>query len=112
MKIKIGIETLELTLFPSLFQNFSNVLYWKIDFTVNNQVSTGMASLILKRNLLPVNGICGVDFDQGISLSTYFTIKCQKWVDLDGSIATYEYMGKIKLICLNFQKINVNKMHS
>jgi len=85
-----------LTLFSSLFQNISNALYWKVDFTVNNQASIGKASIILKKNLLPLGGSCGVDITQGISLSTYFTITCSNWVDLDGSISTYEYMGKRK----------------
>ena len=92
----LGTETSELTLLTTLFQNYTNVLYWKIDFNVYNQISTGSASLILKRNLLPTNGYCYVDKANGTSLSTFFNVICTNWVDLDGSISTYEYMGKIK----------------
>ena len=91
--LKTGLQTTELTLFSSLFQNVSNALYWKIDFTVNNQASIGMASLVLKRNFLPSGGSCYVDMNQGISLSTYFTITCENWIDLDGLIVKYEYLG-------------------
>ena len=102
---KKGLQTTELTLFSSLFQNYSNALYWKIDFEVNNQASIGMASIILKKNLLPLGGSCSVDINQGISLLTYFTITCQNWIDLDGQIATYEYMGM-------FDKKNANEFNN
>jgi hypothetical protein len=52
-----------------------------------------MASIILKKNMLPTGGSCSVDISQGVSLLTYFTITCHNWVDLDGQVATYEYMG-------------------
>ena len=86
-------DTSELALFTSLFVNYTNVLYWKLDFTVNNQITIGKASLILKKNFLPTNGYCFVDKINGTSLSTYFNVICTNWIDPDGSIATYEYMG-------------------
>ena len=82
-----------MTIFSSLFQTYSNALYWKVDFTVNNQVTLGMSSLIFKKNILPSNGVCSVDLNTGVSLETYFTITCLGWADLDGQIAKYEYMG-------------------
>ena len=80
-------------MFPALFQTFSNVSYWKIDFIVNNNFSIGTSSLVLKQNSLPRNGHCSVDLFQGISLLTYFTITCSNWIDLDGKIVKYEFMG-------------------
>ena len=65
-----------------------------------------MASIILKKNMLPTGGSCSVDISQGVSLLTYFTIVCQNWVDLDGQVATYEYMGmKITNLNLEFYRI-------
>ena len=96
-----GLDTSELALFTSLFVNYTDVLYWKLDFTVNNQITIGKASLILKKNFLPTNGNCFVDKNNGTSLSTYFNVICTNWIDPDGSIATYEYMGiYIKFIVL------------
>ena len=89
-----------MALFTSLFSNYSNALYWKIDFSVNSQTTSGMASLILKKNFLPTNGYCFVDKNNGTSLSTFFNVICTNWIDPDGSIATYEYMGK-KIFGLN-----------
>ena len=99
-------DTSELTLFPALFENYTNALYWKVDFNVSkvntlNQISTGMASLILKKNLLPQGGSCSVDIYNGTSLSTYFTIQCINWIDLDGVVQNYEYFGK-KIFLLDY----------
>ena len=76
-----------------MFTNYSSVLYWRIDFTVNSQMTTGVSSLILKKNFLPKNGYCYVDKSNGTSLLTIFNIICQNWVDPDGSVYIYEYMG-------------------
>ena len=84
-----------MTLFTQLFSNYSNVLYWKIDFAVNNQMKTGISSLILKKNFLPRNGFCYVDKLNGVSLLTIFNIICENWIDPDGSINAFEYMGII-----------------
>lgn len=94
---KPGKDTNELTLLPKLFQNYSNALFWKIDFSVDNSFSTGQASLILKRNLLPINGTCSCDKKNGTSLSTWFNLNCQKWVDPDGLITKYEFYCKLKI---------------
>ena len=65
-----------------------------------------MASLILKKNLLPSGGSCIVDQTNGTSLLTVFNIICQNWVDLDGSVNIYEYMGK------NFKNVLYKKVHA
>ena len=57
----------------------------------------GTASLILKPNRLPFNGQCSVNSTQGISLLTYFTISCSEWIDVDGNIVKYEFMGNFKI---------------
>ena len=91
--MQIGLDTNELTLLPALFDAYPNVNYWKIDFIANNGISTGRASLTLKQNILPTGGSCSVDLTTGVSLSTYFNIVCTNWIDPDGSIVTYEFMG-------------------
>ena len=69
-------------------------------------MAIGMASLILKTNVLPKNGYCYVDKTNGTSLSTIFTIVCLNWLDPDGSINIYEYMatysGNENSIALNY----------
>ena len=96
----LGTQSSELTLLSQLFQNYSNAIFWKIDLTLNNGMSSsnGMATLVLKKNLLPLNGLCYVDSYSGISLSTYFNIKCTSWTDLDGLISKYEYFCMIFFI--------------
>ena len=94
-----GLDTNELTLFPALFQTYSNyptvtALYFKIDFEVNNQIQTGISSLVLSANILPVQGTCYVDTYIGSSLATWFNIICINWVDVDGYIVNYEFMGR------------------
>ena len=83
---------------PALFANYSNVLFWKVDFYVStvdtlNQVNTGMGSLTLLVNNLPYGGYCYVDKYNGTSLSTLFNVKCVNWLDKDGFVAHYEYFG-------------------
>ena len=101
LKIAKGLSTNELTLLPTLFHVYANVSYWKIDFIVSSQsgtggeisILTGMSSLILKTNSLPLNGKCTVSPSVGISLLTYFTISCSNWKDTDGQIVKYEFLG-------------------
>ena len=87
----------ELTLFPQIFQDFPNILYWRIDFfatnEANDQKTSGLSSLMLKKNQLPTNGLCYVDKINGTCLETWFQIKCTGWIDQDGHIVAYEYMG-------------------
>ena len=49
-------------------------------------------------NQLPRNGFCDVDLYNGTSLSTTFNIKCLDWIDPDGFIERYEYMGKYLIL--------------
>ena len=60
-----------------------------------NQVISGQSSIVLKTNQLPYNGYCYVDKLSGISLSDYFHIRCENWLDRDGTIQTYELFGKL-----------------
>ena len=92
-----GASSNELTLFPSLFSNFSSILYWRIDLSVTNSQSvssSGVASLVLKKNLLPSTGHCYCQETTGTSLLTYFNVICRNWIDPDGSISSYQFMGK------------------
>lgn len=90
----IGAQTNELTLSSSLFLLNPLVLFWRVEFktTVNQRVS-GTSSIILKTNKLPYNGYCYVDKQTGVSLNDYFNIKCENWIDQDGTIQTYEFFG-------------------
>ena len=83
----------------AIFQKYSSAVYWKIDYIITNQYTNGMVSLILKTNLLPTNGSCSIDQNNGTSLLTWFTIVCSNWYDPDGSVKTYEYFG---MICVDF----------
>ena len=85
-------------MFGSLFQIFLNVTFWKIDFYVVTPAPLiGMASLFLTANQLPSSGNCVIDMTNGTSFLTWFTIKCSDWIDLDGRIAKYEYIGRFFL---------------
>ena len=106
----IGSETNELTLLSSLFLSNPLVLFWKVEFraTVNESVF-GTSSIIFKTNQVPYNGSCSVDKSDGISLSDYFTLRCENWIDSDGTIQSYEFFGNrigifefILLKCLTF----------
>ena len=91
-----------------LFEAFSGAFFFRIDFIAYNTMATGMASLVLKRNLLPTNGICFVDKYVGVSLSTWFNITCTGWIDQDGSIATYEFLSMLLiLLVILFKSINL-----
>ncbi len=70
-----------------------------------------MSSLILKKNQLPTNGICFVDKTNGTSLRTWFKIICSGWIDLDGQIDKYEYMGLKMLKTLIFNPKPIMKLY-
>jgi hypothetical protein len=92
----LGEETNELTLSSSLFLTNPSIALWKVELRVTiNQAVSGVSSIILKPNRLPYNGNCYVDKLSGISLSDFFNIICQNWIDPDGTIITYEYFGKL-----------------
>jgi hypothetical protein len=81
----------------------ARALYWRVDFKVrkmnrflNVTLTTGLASLYLVVNLLPKNGTCSVNTHTGLSLATWFQIKCVNWLDLDGYVANYQFFGKKK----------------
>ena len=82
-----------------MFQNHSSVYFWKVDFIVNkNHQLDGVSSITFLVNQLPKNGYCILDQYNGTSLSTTFNIKCLNWVDPDGAIERYEFMGnKLKI---------------
>ena len=103
-----GSDTNALTMFATLFHNYSKVLYWRVDFIVVNQVGSGMSSLILKKNQLPINGYCLVSPTNGISLLTLFSVTCVNWEDLNGQITTYEFMGMSLTIHLDLNFTNGN----
>jgi hypothetical protein len=90
-----GERTSELSLSSSLFLSNPSVALWKVELKITiDQAVFGAASIVLKPNQLPYNGICYVDKFSGISLADFFNIFCQNWIDPDGSIQTYEYFGK------------------
>ncbi len=77
-----------------LFQNYSSVFYWKVDFKVTkNSATVGLSSLIFKKNQLPKGGACFVDKYIGVSLQSSFNVICVGWFDPDGSVERYEYFG-------------------
>ncbi len=82
----------------SLF-NATDFIYWRIDLIiVANFESISLnssASLKLKINAPPSNGTCDVNLRNGTALFTLFTIVCDKWIDTDGVVARYEFLGKI-----------------
>jgi hypothetical protein len=91
----LGAQTNELTLSSSLFLSNPTIAFWRVEFrTTVNQIVSGQSSIVLKINQLPYNGYCYVDKSSGISLSDYFHIRCENWLDPDGTIQTYEFFGK------------------
>jgi len=90
----LGAQTSELTLSSSLFLSNPTILFWKVELTAEvSQGVFGTSSIILKTNKLPYNGNCYVDKLVGVSLSDYFNIRCENWIDSDGTIQTYEFFG-------------------
>ena len=90
-----GSATKELTLLPSLFENYSSILYWRIDLRVSLSLSSsiGVASITLRKNLPPSNGYCYCQATTGTSLLTYYIVICKDWIDPDGSISSYQFWG-------------------
>ena len=77
-----------------MFRNHSSVAYWKVDFTLyKDQYAKGMTSITFLINQLPRDGKCVIDQLNGTCLSTLFHITCYGWVDADGKIDRYEYLG-------------------
>ena len=80
-----------------LFKNQSSVLFWKVDFVISKDqglAGVGMSSVTFIINQLPKNGYCFMDRYNGTSLISQFNIKCLGWIDPDGSVERFEYMGK------------------
>ncbi len=91
-------ETNELAIEQTLF-NSSDFMYWKIDFTVithfgDSESLNSSSSLTLKVNQIPINGSCEVNLKNGTAMFTLFTFMCNDWIDLDGRVARYEFLGR------------------
>ena len=81
--------------------NYSTATYWRIDYTLTtNQMETGMATLFLKTNQLPIGGSCHADQLNGTSLSMWFQIVCINWTDPDGTITKYEFISNLNFTLL------------
>jgi hypothetical protein len=52
---------------------------------------------VFKVNQLPNNGFCNVSPSSGQSFTTLFQITCHGWLDPDGYIERYEYLGLMNL---------------
>jgi len=98
----IDTEKPELVLPSSFFQNYSSIGRWKIQLEITQGQVAGSSSIEFKINSLPIGGQCGINIDNGTSLSTYFEIMCKGWYDPDGKIQTYEFFGKILLFLRKF----------
>ena len=61
---------------------------------INNLIQSSTGDLILKINQNPYNGSCLVTSNKtGYSFETIFAIQCLDWIDADGFITSYEYLG-------------------
>ena len=84
-----------------MFKNYPTVTFWKVELIVTTIIKdrsvNGSNKLILKTNQVPYNGSCQVYPLEGIALDTNFTVNCNSWVDDDGYIYSYQFIGKIKL---------------
>ncbi len=90
-----------MTFQQSLFNN-TEYEYWKASLTITKYMEEGVSinsssSLSFKINKVPVNGTCMINLKNGTALYTLFTIICDDWVDPDGKITRYEYMGNFNL---------------
>jgi hypothetical protein len=81
-----------------LFQSNPDIAFWRVDLTLTiDKFMQGESSITLLLNQLPRNGYCYVSPSNGISLSTWFNLKCLNWVDPDGYIDRYEFFGNEKI---------------
>ena len=82
-----------------MFQDNENTTYWKVELLTdtisNGQTLSGYGRLILKTNQSPYNGSChlATNVTTGYALESNFTINCINWIDDDGYIISYEFMG-------------------
>jgi hypothetical protein len=58
-------------------------------------IGNGAASLIFLLNKIPYNGTCTVTPENGTSLQTLFTFKCQDWLDADGTIDKFSFYSRL-----------------
>ena len=88
----VGNATQSVAILPSFFAKFPSSLY-KVSLSITSDNVTGVSSAVYKGNSLPMGGTCSVDLTKGIALSTWFTITCMGWYDMDGVVARYEFYG-------------------
>ena len=92
---------------PALFENNSAIIFWKLELKITlNYFATGSSSIVFKVNQLPNNGSCNVSPSFGQSFTTLFQITCDGWLDPDGYIERYEYLGLNLFAYLKFLSLN------
>ena len=102
---KKGEDTNELTIFKEYLER-NKEYEFKIELYVKTRSEKGGYSFAKSTsffavNRLPKNGSCSVTPLNGTASKTNFTFKCQNWVDEDGSIAKYEFLGTLFNFLLN-----------
>ena len=82
-----------------LFHDYPNTTYWKVELLTdtisNGEIKSGVGRLVMKTHQSPYNGSChlSTNVTTGYALETNFTIQCINWIDDDGYIVSYEFLG-------------------
>jgi hypothetical protein len=86
-----------LTLKEDIFWDHPSIIIWKIELEVkiNNQNLSGKSSMLFFVNFSPRHGYCAVNPENGTT-KTIFGIKCENWIDKEGSVFNFAYYGKFK----------------
>jgi hypothetical protein len=88
-----GIETQELKISRDFL---SQIKTFKTVFEYSGGGGTYTTEKIFKVNQRPINGICEITPNVGLSIMTIFNITCSDWIDYDGYIKHYEYLLSFK----------------
>ena len=106
---KGSFDSEEFSIISDLFSNMSAVNFFKVSLriTIDHDLNkTGESSIIFRLNKLPRNGQCSIDIDNGFAMRTFFKIKCINWVDDDGDVTRFEYLGTALLFLIEIYKIS------
>jgi hypothetical protein len=94
-----------LTLKEDIFSNHSSIIIWKIELEVHisSRNVSGKSSMLFSVNFPPLLGYCTVNPVNGTT-QTIFDIKCENWIDSEGSVSNFVFYGKFISFKINFIK--------
>jgi hypothetical protein len=97
-----------LTLKEDIFSDHSSILIWKIELEVHlsSRNVSGKSSMLFSVNFPPRFGYCTVYPENGTT-QTLFDIKCENWVDKEGSVFNFVFYSKFIYIVSKSIKIKL-----